>query len=116
MASLYADEDFPQPVVSRLIDLGHDVLTPSDTRQRNLSVPDEQVVEIAIRLERAVLTFNRWHFISIHSRNPDHRGIITCTQDSNFEALARRIHEAILANEPLAGKLIRVVRAAVSNT
>ena len=33
MARLYADEDFPYPVVERLRQLGHDVLTTLDIWQ-----------------------------------------------------------------------------------
>ncbi len=36
--------------------------------------------------------------------------IVVCSDDRDWEALAQRIHQAILENESLQGKLIRIVR------
>ena len=44
---------------------------------------------------RIVLTLNRRHFIRLHQAMPDHRGIIVCTYDPDFEALAGRIHREL---------------------
>ncbi|MEO6863335.1 MAG: hypothetical protein ABI180_17645 [Microcoleus sp.] len=46
----------------------------------------------------------------MHRIQPSHAGIIACTNDRDWEALANRIHIAITAAESLEGKLIRVVR------
>lgn len=59
---------------------------------------------------RAVLTFNRKHFIALHNLSSRHQGIIICTFDIDFRALAQRIHEAISNEKSLAGKLIRINR------
>ena len=77
MARLYADEQYPYPVVEFLI------------------------------------TQNRQDFFRLHRIQPDHAGIIACTNDRNWEALANRIHEAIALEESLSGKLIRIVRPAI---
>lgn len=64
----------------------------------------------AVSNEREVLTLNRGDFIRLHRSQPDHAGIIICTQDSNWERQATRINDAISAEETLSGKLIRVNR------
>ena len=44
MAKLYANENFPLPVVEELRRLGHDVLTIQEAGEAGQSVPDEQVL------------------------------------------------------------------------
>ena len=56
------------------------------------------------------MTFNRKQFIRLHNENSDHAGIIVCTVDSNFEALAERIHVALDSTPDMTGQLIRVNR------
>ncbi|MEC4818968.1 MAG: hypothetical protein SAK29_37695 [Scytonema sp. PMC 1069.18] len=46
----------------------------------------------------------------MHKVNPNHLSIIVCTNDNDRDRMAIRINEAIAAEEPLQGKLIRVVR------
>ncbi|MEH2055929.1 MAG: DUF5615 family PIN-like protein [Nostoc sp.] len=53
---------------------------------------------------------NRVDFIRLHRRDSNHFGIIVCTNNRNWEQFAARIDEAVTAQEPLQGKLIRVVR------
>jgi predicted nuclease of predicted toxin-antitoxin system len=110
MASLYADEQFPLPVVELLRNFGHDILTVQDAG--NAGLPDPDVLAFAVSNERAVLTQNRRDFIRLHAQKPDHAGIIVCTEDINLERLATRIHEAISVEESLKGKMIRVNRPA----
>jgi len=55
---------------------------------------------------------NRKHFVRLHEVRPDHAGIIVCSFDPDFGALARRIHAAIGPGESLHAKLIRVNRPA----
>jgi predicted nuclease of predicted toxin-antitoxin system len=110
MASLYADEQFPLEVVEYLRDLGHDVLTVQEAGNANLKIPDDAVLAFACSNERAVLTLNRRDFKRLHCLQPSHTGIIVCTDDSDRRRFAERIHAAILATEPLSGKLISVVR------
>ena len=52
--------------------------------------------------------------LNFYSIQPLHAGIIACTNDRNWEALANRINAAITAEESLQGKLIRVVRPTLS--
>jgi hypothetical protein len=47
--------------------------------------------------QRTVLTLNRRHFIRLHQTTPEHAGIVVCTYDPDFVALAQRIHAALEA-------------------
>lgn len=110
MASLFADENFPFPVVEELRLLGHDVVTIQDEGVANEGVEDSEVLELAIAASRAVLTVNRKHFFRLHKLTPSHFGIIACTQDLDFAQKARRINDVLIANPDLRGLLIRVYR------
>ncbi|NMG22980.1 DUF5615 family PIN-like protein [Brasilonema bromeliae] len=112
MARLYADEQFPYEVVEHLRDLGHDVVTVQEAGKANLKIPDDEVLAFASSNERVVLTLNRRDFKRLHRYVPSHAGIIVCTDDVDRSGLAKRINAAILAGEPLAGKLVSVVRPA----
>jgi Domain of unknown function (DUF5615) len=46
VARLYADENFPQPAVERLRELGHDVLTVQDVGKAQQKFPDEAVLRL----------------------------------------------------------------------
>lgn len=110
MARLYANENFPQPVVLELRRLGHDVLTVVETGRAEQSWPDEAVLEFARSDGRAVLTLNRKHFVRLHQQSCEHAGVICCTFDADFTGQAERIHSAILAFTDLTGRLLRVNR------
>jgi len=110
MALLYANENFPYQVVQALRVLGHDVLTALEAGNSNQAVPDEQVLAFATQNRRTVLSINKRDFIRLHQKNPDHAGIIICSQDADVTGQAERIHEAIYGESSLAGKLIRVHR------
>jgi predicted nuclease of predicted toxin-antitoxin system len=112
MAKLHADENFPVQAVEVLRELGHDVLTSLESGQANQSIPDEEVLAFATREARCLVTFNRKHFIRLHLTKPDHTGIIACTVDTDFAALARRIDEALQRQTDMKGKLVRVNRPA----
>ncbi|MEG4487352.1 DUF5615 family PIN-like protein [Microcoleus sp. D2_18a_B4] len=114
MARPYADEQYPYPVVELLRALGHDVLTVQEAGRANQKIPDPDVLAFASSEKPVVITENRKDFFRLHRIQPLHAGIIACTNDRNWEALANRIHTAIVAAEPLEGKLIRVVRPALS--
>lgn len=112
MPGLYADENFPLPVIEELRRLGFDVLTMYEDDKANQSLTDEAVLSIASDKQRVLLTANRRHFIQLHRRQPNHKGVIACTFDPDFIGQAQRIADA-LENEPeLAGQLIRIYRAA----
>ena len=110
MARLYANENFPLPVVEELRRLGHDVLTIQDTGLAARAVPDDEVLAFAVREQRAVITLNRKHFVQLHRTRSDHAGIIVCTFDRDFAAQARRIDIAVKQESALSGKLVRVNR------
>ena len=84
MALLYANENFPLPVVEELRRLGHEVLTVQEIGKGNQAVPDEEVLAYAVSEKRAVLTLNRKHFVRLHIAQPDHSGIVVCTFDPDF--------------------------------
>ena len=110
MASLYADEDFPHPVVERLQVLGQDVLTAQDAGRANQKIPDAQVIAYAAKLGRAVLTHNRRDYVRLHKSSSQHAGIIICTHNPDRDALAQRIHEALEKTTDMHGQLIRITR------
>jgi hypothetical protein len=112
MARLYANENFPFPVVEELRRLGHDVLTTLDSGNAGKALSDEAVLALAIAEKRIFVTLNRKHFIRRHSSRADHYGIIVCTLDPDFAAQAHRIHQALHVEDSMEGKLIRVNRPA----
>jgi hypothetical protein len=105
---LYADENFPLPVVEELRRLGHDVLTVQEDGQQ--AAPDPDVLVRAHALGRGILTYNRRHFERLHRQGTDHSGILSATLDADSLALAARIHVALTGRAP--GRwCIRVNRA-----
>lgn len=112
MARLYMDEQFPREASDRLRQLGHDVLTVQEADKAGQRIPDLEVLAFATSLDRAVVTHNRFDFIRLHNQDPNHAGIIACTEDRNIAGLVDRIHIAIEAESSLHGQLIRVVRPA----
>lgn len=112
MAELYSDENFHYAVVAELRRFGHDVSTAFEAGQAGQRIPDSGVLAFAISQCRAVLTHNRKHFIRLHKQSPNHHGVIVCTYDDDFTALAQRIHRAIQLHDPLNRKLVRVNRPA----
>lgn len=112
MARLYANENFPLPVVAELRRLGHDVVTVRETGKANRAVPDSEILEFARAEKRAVLTLNRKHFIALHALMPDHAGIVVCTVDPDFVGQAQRIHASLALHGDLSGTIVRVNRPA----
>ena len=110
MAKLYADENFDYPVVLELRQLGHDVLTAQEAGQAQQRVADAAVLAFATARGRAVLTFNRRHFIRLHRLGTPHSGVIVCTKDDDSIALATRIHQALVNVADLDGQLLRITR------
>jgi hypothetical protein len=114
VALLYSNENFPREAVKELRRLGHDVLTVLEAGKADQSIPDEQVLDFAISLGRAVITMNRRHFIRLHQNQPNHSGIIVCTYDPDFIRQATRIHAVLEPQQLLTGQLLRVYRPQVS--
>ena len=98
---------FPRRVTELLIQMGHDVLTVQEAGKANLGIPDDEVLAFAINDNRTIITLNRHDFISLHRSSTD---LLVCTNDSDRIRMASRINEAIVREETLIGKLIRVVR------
>lgn len=110
MANLYTNENFPLPAAQELRRLGHDVMTVQESGLGGQSITDESVLRFAVGERRAVVTLNRRHFVRLHEENPDHAGIIVCTADKDFLALAARIDYAIRCGSCLDGQLTRINR------
>lgn len=111
MARLFADENFPDPAVERLRNLGHDVLTIAEVNLAGLGIPDADVLAFAHADGRAVLTHNRKHFRNLHHAGWPHSGMVLCTEDTDFNALAVRVDQALSQTIRLTGKIIRVTRS-----
>ena len=115
MARLYADEDFPFPVVEELRRLGHDVLTVQDAGRADQGISDDHVLAEATAEQRAVLTHNHLDFKRLHRCTPAHQGIISCTQDRGDPlGLAQRVHDAITPINDLSNQFVRVIRPNLS--
>ncbi len=109
MEKLYVNENFPYLVVELLRLLGHDVLTSLEAGNANQRIPDEDVLTFSTIQNRILLTLNRRDFIKLHFQSNQHCGIIVCTSDANFGALAQRIHTILSENTgAFAGNLLRV--------
>ena len=113
MARIYSNENLPRQVVEGLRRRGHDVLTTQDTGQANRATPDDEVLGFAISRDRVMVTLNRRHFIALHEKSAGrHRGIVVCTYDPDFDALAARIDSVLASNDIWEGRLARVTRPA----
>lgn len=66
MVHFYANENFPYPVVEELRNLGHDVLTIQETGKAGRAEPDNEILNFSTSENRALITFNRLHFIHLH--------------------------------------------------
>ncbi|MCZ6873147.1 MAG: DUF5615 family PIN-like protein [bacterium] len=113
MARCYANENFPLPTVEVLRRLGHNVLTTAESGRAGQAIPDADVLAFAVAERRIVVTLNRRHFIRLHATMPEHAGMVVCSFDPDFAALAQRIHTALEAQPQMAGQLIRVNRPAM---
>jgi predicted nuclease of predicted toxin-antitoxin system len=111
LARLFADENFPNPTVVGLRQLGHDVLTVADVDLAGLGIPDEEVLAFAHADGRAVLTHNRKHFRKLHNAGRPHSGMVLCTEDTDFDSLADRVDQALSQVIDLTGQVIRITRA-----
>jgi predicted nuclease of predicted toxin-antitoxin system len=112
MIALYADEQFPLPVVTRLRDKGYDILTVQEAEKANQAIPDNEVLIFATSQNRAVITQNRRDFIWLHNQGLNHAGIVVCSKNLDWDGFATEI-DLVLANRDLiVGELVRVTRPA----
>ena len=110
MARLFADENFPFPVVEALRRMGHDVVTVANVGKAGQALTDTALLQLAAADQRAVVTLNRRHFVRLHAAEQNHAGIIVCSLDLDFDGQAARIDRAVAAQESMVGLLIRVNR------
>ncbi len=110
MTRLYANENFPLPVVLALRQRGHDVLTTHESGRAGIALPDTAVLAFAVAEQRILVTINRKHFIRLHQNDSNHAGIVVCTFDLDFTALALRIHTAIETQSDMRGQILRINR------
>jgi len=116
MAEFYADENFPRPVVVHLRTLGHDILTAREDGRANQGIPDPDVLARATALGRAVLTQDRDDYHRLHAADANHSGIVTCSRDADFAALADRVHAAVSTLPSLLGELVKIVKPSTPPT
>ncbi len=107
---LYADENFPFPCVTLLRSFGYDVETVYEAGKANQCISDSEVLEHATRTKRAVITHNRKDFKQLHHKTQSHCGIIACTADNDFNALAQRIHDQLMSKSALDGRFLLITR------
>lgn len=112
MVRCFADENFPQPVVAALRALGHDVLTIAEIGRANQGWADDEVLAYATAHRRVLLTVNRMHFRRLHQHQSAHAGIVACTEDVDFDGLARRVHDPLARSTSVAGQFIRIYKPA----
>ena len=111
MARFYSNENIEQQVVSELRRLGHDVLTSLEAGKANCSVSDFEVLTFAGGENRILLSHNRVHFLRLHRQwTAGHAGIVLCTVDPDFSALASRIDTAVAGVPDMRNQLLRVNR------
>ena len=111
MIKLYSNENSPLKVVELLREKGYDVLTTKDAGKAGIGIPDEEVLNFAITEERILITINRKDFIRLHRLNPNHWGIVVCTENYDLKSFAEKIHFELSSLEgDLKGKLLRIYR------
>jgi predicted nuclease of predicted toxin-antitoxin system len=112
MIALYADEQFPLPVVTRLRDKGYDILTVQEAGNANQAIPDDEVLIFATSQNRAVITQNRRDFIWLHNQGLNHAGIVVCSKNLDWDGFATEINLVLANRDLIVGKLVRVNRPA----
>ena len=110
MAKLYADENYSYRTLELLEALGHDILTAQKVERANQGIDDIDVLIRATELGPAVITDDRHDYHRLHRIDPNHAGIVSCTEDRDKPALAARIHAALIALTSLDGQLIKIYR------
>ncbi len=87
------------------------MLTAIDASQANQRIEDADVLAFATQAGRALVTYNRRHFIRLHAAcSVQHGGIVACTVDVDIGALAERIDREVTRLPALEGCLVRITR------
>jgi predicted nuclease of predicted toxin-antitoxin system len=115
-ARLLADEHIDLRVVRGLRMLGHDVVHAHQYLKddaRDAGPEDVDLLEIATRDERAVVTDNVKHFRLLHTEGRWHAGIVACIRDDRnpkrkAKAIDRAIRDTLRDVGTLSGQFIHV--------
>lgn len=110
MHKLLADEDFPFPSVKQLRNLGVDIITLQNLGLVGIGLQDASVLELSIKLKRAILTCNRRDFIKLHKQSSEHFGIIVCTRNPDHKTLAESIYSVLESESIIENSLLKVYR------
>ncbi len=107
---ILADENIPRTAIQSLRSLGYDVVSVWEV---NPGISDEQVVQLAIREKRIIITFDK-DFGRIALTNPNVPGVILMRiPPVNPEYITNRIISALKSVENPYDKLIIVRRNTV---
>jgi hypothetical protein len=96
--------------VERLRQLGHDVLTTLEAGHASQGIEDADQLAFATGIGRAILTRNRKDYVALLRSVAQHAGIISITDDPDFDGQATRIDQAIASHSSLVHLHVRVNR------
>jgi len=86
--------------------VGHDVLTSLGAVRARFGSSGFAAAE-----DQIPVSHNRRHFLELHRQSVEaHSGVVLCTIDPDYVALAERIHGAVEATVEMRDQLIRVNR------
>lgn len=106
----YANENLSAELVETLRQLGHDVLTSYEAGNANQRFPDDQVLNTATVDDRAVITFNRDDFLTLHRSGAGHSGILICKDDCDSQGLGQVLQEYLMNQNTLRNRLLRILQ------
>lgn len=107
---LLADEHIPMQVVHTLRKMGHDVETVRQISMNKTGdgISDDEILQYAIHVDRAVITENRRDFDRLHESMRGHKGIIACRQFNDWKDQAKQIDDAVKRHRHLDGQYIPI--------
>jgi len=86
------------------------VLTTFEAGRANQAIEDADQLAFATSLDRVMLTRNRRHYIALHRLSVHHAGIISITDEPDFDGQASRIDQALTSYSTFADRHARVNR------
>ena len=108
MAHLLAHEDLKGTLVRALRALGHEIVRVQDANAAGWDDPDD--FSMTIRLDRILITHNRYDFACLHRSGVSHPGIVAVAQWMDSEAAATAVHELLKTEVSLRGRFFRLNR------
>lgn len=109
MLRFYGNENLPFLMIKALRDKGYDILTSYEAGQANQCIPDDQVLAYATEKDRIVITLNRDDFIALHNQGINHKGIIVCKDDRDYQGQINFLCEFLaVESKSFVNRLIRV--------